>query len=391
MSDLFVLKEQLQKLYTKNSKIIDKTIHFFLALSTFWIINSKVGFMKPLAQPIATIGLTIICTFLPLILTVVVASIVILLHMYAVSMGIMAVVGAIFLLMYIFFLRLTPKQSLMILLTPLAFGLKMPYIIPIAYGLVGTPVYIVPIICGSIIYYMLEYIKISAPTITAAGAGGMVGQMTTFIQQIFQNKEMWVAVVAFTICILVVYTFRKQSMDHAWEIAIVVGAVSNIVILVAGDIALNIHTPYISLVIGTIASVLIAFVLEFFVFTVDYSRTERLQFEDDEYYYYVKAVPKLSIAAPEKTVKRINERQDIKPMTREEIEKKIPAKKPSVQSTSNRAPQVRREQRKKPQEISGRRPERKADIMGQTEELLLAKSLRDELNIQGIVEKELGQ
>ncbi|MEF9941663.1 MAG: hypothetical protein RSA90_05220 [Lachnospiraceae bacterium] len=391
MSDLFVLKEQLQKLYTKNSKIIDKTIQFFLALSTFWIINSKVGFMKPLAQPIATIGLTIICTFLPLILTVVVASIVILLHMYAVSMGIMAVVGAIFLLMYIFFLRLTPKQSLMILLTPLAFGLKMPYIIPIAYGLVGTPVYIVPIICGSIIYYMLEYIKISAPTITAAGAGGMVGQMTTFIQQIFQNKEMWVAVVAFTICILVVYTFRKQSMDHAWEIAIVVGAVSNIVILVAGDIALNIHTPYISLVIGTIASVLIAFVLEFFVFTVDYSRTERLQFEDDEYYYYVKAVPKLSIAAPEKTVKRINERQDIKPMTREEIEKKIPAKKPSVQSTSNRAPQVRREQRKKPQEISGRRPERKADIMGQTEELLLAKSLRDELNIQGIVEKELGQ
>ena len=35
-------------------------------------------------------------------------------------------------------------------------------------------------------------------------------------------------------------------------------------------------------------------ILEFFLFHVDYKRTERLQFEDDEYYYYVKAVPKIT-------------------------------------------------------------------------------------------------
>ena len=46
-----------------------------------------------------------------------------------------------------------------------------------------------------------------------------------------------------------------------------------------------------------------------FVFSVDYTRTEYLQFEDDEYYYYVKAVPKAVVTIPEKTVKRINERQ----------------------------------------------------------------------------------
>jgi disulfide oxidoreductase YuzD len=38
---------------------------------------------------------------------------------------------------------------------------------------------------------------------------------------------------------------------------------------------------------------------------VDYTRTERVQFEDDEYYYYVKAVPKNMIAEPKKTVKKI--------------------------------------------------------------------------------------
>ena len=47
-------------------------------------------------------------------------------------------------------------------------------------------------------------------------------------------------------------------------------------------------------------------VLQFFVFNVDYSRTEKVQFEDDEYYYYVKAVPKIVVARPEKKVKQIN-------------------------------------------------------------------------------------
>ena len=48
-----------------------------------------------------------------------------------------------------------------------------------------------------------------------------------------------------------------------------------------------------------------ALLLEFCVFAVDYSRTEYAQFEDDEYYYYVKAIPKNVIAEPKKTVKKI--------------------------------------------------------------------------------------
>lgn len=36
------------------------------------------------------------------------------------------------------------------------------------------------------------------------------------------------------------------------------------------------------------------FLIEFLCFNLDYSRTEKVQFEDDEYYYYVKAVPKVN-------------------------------------------------------------------------------------------------
>ena len=47
-------------------------------------------------------------------------------------------------------------------------------------------------------------------------------------------------------------------------------------------------------------------VLTFFFFNLDYTRIESLQFEDDDYYYYVKAVPKVSVKTPKRTVKTIS-------------------------------------------------------------------------------------
>ena len=80
----------------------------------------------------------------------------------------------------------------------------------------------------------------------------------------------------------------------------------NIVVIVIGDIVFDIHTSYNMLIIGNIAAVVIGFIMEFFLFSVDYSRTERLQFEDDEYYYYVKAVPKINVANADVRIKHIN-------------------------------------------------------------------------------------
>ena len=77
-------------------------------------------------------------------------------------------------------------------------------------------------------------------------------------------------------------------------------------ILLVGDLVFDTNVSILGLIIGTIFSVGIAKIVEFFAFHVDYSRAEKVQFEDDEYYYYVKAVPKITVAAPSRTVKKIN-------------------------------------------------------------------------------------
>ena len=50
---------------------------------------------------------------------------------------------------------------------------------------------------------------------------------------------------------------------------------------------------------GIIVSFLIAQLVRFFVFHADYLRIENVQFEDEDYYYYVKAVPKIMAPAPD--------------------------------------------------------------------------------------------
>ena len=120
------------------------------------------------------------------------------------------------------------------------------------------------------------------------------------------NKAMFITIVAFVATVVVVYFIRRLSVDYSWTIAMITGALLDVLILLFGDLMYNTKFSIVGVIVGSVVSVLLVKVLEFFVFNVDYSRTEFVQFEDDEYYYYVKAVPKVILSRPEKTVKKIN-------------------------------------------------------------------------------------
>ena len=117
---------------------------------------------------------------------------------------------------------------------------------------------------------------------------------------------MILTIAAFAVTIILVYLIRRLSIDYAWTIAIIAGALGDIMILLVGDLIFDTNVSILGLIIGTVFSVAVAKIVEFFAFHVDYSRTESVQFEDDEYYYYVKAVPKITVATPSRTVKKIN-------------------------------------------------------------------------------------
>ena len=308
MSTLLVLRERLKKIYAAYSAYILKILQLLMGLLLFGLINSNVGFMKIASSILSTVGLSVICAFFPMIVMVIAATVLILVHFYALSMPIAVVSGAIFLLMYIFYFRFSPGKAWLVLVSALAFGLKIPFVVPVVFGLMGTVVWIVPAVCGIIAFYMVYFVKASSTALQSADAEGMVEGVMSFTRQVLANKEMWLMAMAAVIGILIVNTVKNRSVDHAWKIASAAGVSACFVIAAAGNIVLGLDLSYVVMILSSVAGLAAGLILELLFFAVDYSRTEHIQFEDDEYYYYVKAVPKIGVPVPEKRVKRITER-----------------------------------------------------------------------------------
>ena len=262
--------------------------------------------------------LALMCAFLPLNVTAVFGAGLILAHMYALSLEAFAITFVLFALMVLLFFRTAPKYGYLLIITPLAFGLRIPYVIPLAMGLMGTPVAAIPVACGTVVYFLLHYVRLNTAILGNTETSTMTEKITYLLDNAVNNKEMLLTAAAFALTLILVYVIRRMSVDHSWSIAIAAGTVTDIIVLLFGSLLLDITPQILSVLLGSLISAGIAVLLQITVFSLDYSRTEYVQFEDDEYYYYVKAVPKITIAVPEKTVKKINPQRKISAVRKKE-------------------------------------------------------------------------
>ena len=306
MTALLELRENLKKIYSRNEAFILPVIKFLLSFIVLSIINGKMGYMTKLDNMAIVLIVSLLCSFLPTGFMAFFAMMFAVLHMYALSIETAAVGLVVFLLLYLLFLRFTAKEALVVVLTPVLCMLKLPYVMPVAMGLIGTPASCVSVGCGVVVYYLLQTVITNAPTINSMGAEEATAKLRLLIDGMLGNKAMLVMIAAFAITVIVVYLIRRMSVDHSWTIAMVAGVMIEVMILLVGDLMYDTNLSIVSALLGAVVTLIACKIIEFFRFCLDYSRTEKVQFEDDEYYYYVKAVPKMTVAAPTNTVKKIN-------------------------------------------------------------------------------------
>ncbi len=306
MTGLLEIRERVKMLYGRYEVFILPVVKFLFALIVLNTLNGKLGYMTKLDNIAIVLIVSLMCSFLPTGCILMFAALFSILHLYALSLEVALVGLCMFLIMFLLFFRFSPRDSLLVLLTPLLCSMNIPYVIPIAAGLLCSPVSVVSVGCGVAVHYLFQTVIASAPAIGTMAESEATAKLRLIIDGIVKNKEMLVVIAAFGITIMVVYLIRRMSFDHVWTIAMVAGAMTDIVILLVGDLIYDINISVAGALLGSLLALAVAKVLEFFRFCVDYSRTEKVQFEDDEYYYYVKAVPKMTVSAPAKTVKRIN-------------------------------------------------------------------------------------
>lgn len=315
MKSLLIFKQQLTRFYSRFEAYIVPVLKFFAMLFALILINSKLGYMTKLKNPAIVLILSLLCSFLPANVIVLVAGLVIAAHVYALSLECAIVIVFLFIIMYALYFRFTPKDAIVVLLTPISFVMRIPYVIPLSMGFVGNPISCLSVGCGTAVHYILKYVSEHEDALKSdSGSGvdveGMLGGFKGVIDGLLKNDDMIAMIITFAVTIVIVYLIRKLKINYSWQIALGVGVITCFVVLLITCSVLDAEIGFGGAFVSLLFSSIIVLVLQFFVFNVDYSRSEYVQFEDDEYYYYVKAVPKVTLDAPNVRVRRNPRREE---------------------------------------------------------------------------------
>ena len=306
MLSLLIFKEKIRLIYGKYSMFILPIFKFALILVALILMNINIGYLDILKNPFFIFIIAIFCSVLPFSAISIILSIYLLSGIFSVSMDMFLLIGIYLLVIGILYYGFKPGNSYLIIVVPLLFTLKIPYVLPIVLGLGTGILAVIPLSAGIILYYLLLYVKNNIGTLTNGITSDLSVRYFQILNSILSNKIMYIMLLAFALSLVIVYLIHNLSINYSWEIAIVSGMVSLLLFIFMGEFIMNITLSIMELLFGLIISLVLAYVYKFFIFNIDYTRTEYTQFEDDEYYYYVKAVPKISIKFPDYKNEKIN-------------------------------------------------------------------------------------
>lgn len=305
MTTLLEMKQKIKNFYGEHDTWLLPLLKFLLAFLVFQTINSTFGFLEALDNIFIVLILSIICAVLPLNGMAVLGCIMIVAHCYGVGVEVAAFSVLLLLLLMILFLRFTSRDNLALILTPAAFSLHMPAAVPVGAGLLRGPSCAVPACCGVVLYYFMEVVS-DRSTVLQGKETESVQKLQILLDALINNQEMWLNILAFVVVLMVVYLISRTSSDYSWRIGDAAGAIIYILIMILGGMFLNVNINIGSVILSGVLAAVVGLVIEFAALGVDYSRSETTQFEDDEYVYYVKAVPKSFVAQAEKKIKNIS-------------------------------------------------------------------------------------
>ena len=307
MTALYEIREKTADFINQFEYILMPVGKFLIAMILLVMMNNRIGYYEMLTDPMLMVILSLICALVPAGFTPAVLCAVMLVHLYTVSYEV-AIFGAVLVLViFLLYFRFTPRDTILLLLMPIAYKFNLHYALPILGGLLCSPGAAAPVAIGIVMINFVQMISENKEALANKEVG--VATMINFqnlADTFLTNKAMWIMALALAATAVIVYFIRRLAITQAWAVAIIVGTVSELILLLIGDIRFNTNFSFGTIFLGVIISFAIAMVVRFFAFNVDYSRIESVQFEDDDYYYYVKAVPKVMLPTARRTVKTIS-------------------------------------------------------------------------------------
>jgi hypothetical protein len=307
VTTLLTFRDNLKAFCSRYDFILTPVAKFLLAMLIFFSVNGQFQNISVLSNGFVIALIACICAFIPLEFTAGIAGLMLVLQTAKVSLDVGAVTLALVLIFYCGYMRFFGKTGVIVLLVPVCYACHVIYALPIVLGFLVGPVAVIPTIFGVLLYYLEssvgELVNVLAAVTEEDEA---VAGYQYILNGLLNNKDMLLTFVVFSCVILITYAVYRMSFENSWIVAFGVGGFMSVVLFLLGSVMLSVDVEVVPVLLGSLLGILIAIVAQFIKGIVDYQKADHLQFEDDEYYYYVKAIPKLSVAESNKNVKHIN-------------------------------------------------------------------------------------
>ena len=301
MAELFKIKNKVRDVIRKYEEIIFPVLRLIWCYLVFSNIHSMFHYMDLLDRKIVIFLIAVLVSVLPEGFLLFAAGVVIGVNCYTVNIEVGLAFTVLFMVMYCLYLRFFPKFSYAIFLVTICYSIGMPYLAPMVILVLAGIGGALPAAFGVMLHYFANAVTELNIQLTAAEDDSKVAVLGYFIDHIVKNKEMYMMMLVFALTIVLASIIYKLSFPFSHYAAIAAAAVFCIILTLIMGAVLK-ETPDTSAAMGgSLLGMLICLVLEVCKGVLDFKHVQRVQFEDDEYYYYVKAIPKLD--APKKKKK----------------------------------------------------------------------------------------
>ena len=312
--------EFIIKIYKSYEIYFKMLVKFLFGMLIFRYITNNLGYYSLFNGTPMHVALSAACAVVPSSIYVLIVALVVLLHMFKLSLAMAALAAIFFLVFYFLYLKFAPEHGLMTIAVPVLMPYGLHFIVPFAGGLMYNPFTIVPSCVSFVFIKGIKYMKEAAAAITGEfDFEGIVKAYKQVFDKLLDDKELQLFIIAFIVIIVVTFIVTHLPFNYSWYIGLLAGAIAGIIVFVAGGRKLGVDVSTSSVVIGSLISMLIVGAVQFLFHGVEYSKREFVQFEDDEYFYYVKALPKkFNTEVPESPYeRRIRERGEARDAAKE--------------------------------------------------------------------------
>ena len=303
---LINLKEKTFDFYENWERFLRPLGKGLLALAVLLITEKMFPYQDVKNLGMILAALAVLQAFLPLSVLYYIVSGLILFELWKVSFDIFAAFVLIIMICAVGYFRLDGHYSFITAIVPVLFYCKVGIAAPVALAIAFGMEALFPTLAGVVVYYFSVNI-INAGAVLGGGSAAVGLGLQHVLSSMITDKEFPVVLVSTGITILVTCLLRKAFYERAWLVASTLGNTIMAFLVLAGCVYFDIEIQAWVVISLAVLGIVLCLLVEFFRGIGDVSRTEKTVFEDNEYIYYVKAVPKLKVSQSEPSVINMNE------------------------------------------------------------------------------------